>query len=186
MNHSLSKLLSFAGSMILATGMLGTAPAYSQDSRPECEMLFVQDARDIEMTADALTLKGADPLITFFCDRPVRHAGHLTNEEYLQSWDHAMGQESFEADPPNAMISMLDGEMAHDVVVELLDKPTVNGEDFVYKIFILQGEAFTQKGPGTLFIDIIGRPFTPLSVAGVGRREVRRTVRRCAAGVTCW
>ena len=30
---------------------------------------------------------------------------------------------------------------------------------------------------------IIGRPLTPLSYAGVARRTVRRTVRRCAVGV---
>ncbi|WP_162409365.1 hypothetical protein [Acuticoccus sediminis] len=30
---------------------------------------------------------------------------------------------------------------------------------------------------------IIGRPLTPLSVAGVVRRATRRTVRRCARGV---
>lgn len=29
----------------------------------------------------------------------------------------------------------------------------------------------------------VGRPLTPVSVAGVARRSVRRTVRRCAAGV---
>jgi hypothetical protein len=31
----------------------------------------------------------------------------------------------------------------------------------------------------------VGRPLTPGSVAGVGRRHERRAVRRCAAGVTC-
>ncbi|WP_108660962.1 hypothetical protein [Acuticoccus kandeliae] len=30
---------------------------------------------------------------------------------------------------------------------------------------------------------VIGRPLTPVSVAGVARRTTRRTVRRCAAGV---
>lgn len=30
---------------------------------------------------------------------------------------------------------------------------------------------------------VVGRPLTPVSVAGVGRRTARRTVRRCAAGV---
>jgi hypothetical protein len=29
----------------------------------------------------------------------------------------------------------------------------------------------------------VGRPLTPVSVAGVARRTTRRTVRRCAAGV---
>jgi hypothetical protein len=31
----------------------------------------------------------------------------------------------------------------------------------------------------------VGRPLTPVSVAGVARRTTRRTVRRCAAGVYC-
>ncbi|PIO45830.1 hypothetical protein [Phyllobacterium zundukense] len=29
----------------------------------------------------------------------------------------------------------------------------------------------------------VGRPLTPVSVAGVARRSARRTVRRCVAGV---
>lgn len=32
---------------------------------------------------------------------------------------------------------------------------------------------------------VVGRPGTPRSVAGVARRTERRSVRRCAAGVTC-
>jgi len=32
---------------------------------------------------------------------------------------------------------------------------------------------------------VVGRPLTPVSVAGVSRRTSRRAVRRCAAGVTC-
>jgi hypothetical protein len=30
---------------------------------------------------------------------------------------------------------------------------------------------------------VVGRPLTPVSVAGVARRTARRTVRRCAAGI---
>jgi hypothetical protein len=30
---------------------------------------------------------------------------------------------------------------------------------------------------------VVGRPLTPVSVAGVARRTTRRTVRRCAAGI---
>ena len=33
-------------------------------------------------------------------------------------------------------------------------------------------------GPNSLFIDIIGRPLSPVSVAGVARREDRRERRR--------
>jgi hypothetical protein len=33
---------------------------------------------------------------------------------------------------------------------------------------------------------VIGRPLTPMSVAGVHRRVHRRAYRRCATGVTCY
>jgi hypothetical protein len=32
---------------------------------------------------------------------------------------------------------------------------------------------------------VVGRPGTPVSVAGAARRTTRRAVRRCAYGVTC-
>jgi hypothetical protein len=33
---------------------------------------------------------------------------------------------------------------------------------------------------------VIGRPLTPMSVAGVNRRVHRRAYRRCAVGATCY
>ncbi|MEE4015599.1 hypothetical protein V1T76_26295 [Roseibium sp. FZY0029] len=156
----------------------------AQAQQPECETLFVQTAKAVEMTETTITLKGVSPLISFFCDRPVRHAGHLSNEEYLKAWD--AGKDSFAADPPNAMLSILDGNDAHDVVVELQEKPSIEGDDYTYKMTVLEGEPISTDQPGSMFIDIIGRPLTPLSYAGVDRRITRRVVRRCAVGVTCW
>ena len=51
--------------------------------------------------------------------------------------------------------------------VETLDHPTIPG------FFGLISSAEAR----------VGRPLTPVSVAGVARRTTRRTVRRCAAGV---
>ena len=138
--------------MAFATASIASA----LQAAPECETLFVQDAGSVEMDDKTRTSDGVGPLITFFCDWPVRHAGHITNGEYLQSWDHVKA--SFKDDPPNAMISVLDGDSAHDVVVELLEKPTVDGDQFTYKIVIIEGEAISGDRTGTLFIDIIGRP----------------------------
>lgn len=174
----------FTGAIFAAAMILGGGHALAQNAQPECETLFVQNARSVEMTADTLILKGVGPLINFFCDRPVRHAGHITNAEYLQAWD--AGKDSFAADPPNAMLSVLDGDDAHDVVVELLDKPSVEGDQYTYRVAIIEGDPVSSEMPGSMFIDIIGRPLTPMSYAGVARRTTRRAVRRCAVGVTCW
>ena len=39
---------------------------------------------------------------------------------------------------------------------------------------MLEGDLADADGPASAFVDIIGLPFTPLSVAGVARRTTRR------------
>lgn len=82
---------------------------------------------------------------------------------------------------------MRSGDEIVDVVVTLNEKPSVEGDRLVYSgIQIVDGELPKAPGAGTLFIDVIGRPMSPGSIAGVHRRHRRRAMRRCAAGVTCW
>ena len=169
---------------LIAVMALGANSSAAAEATVECETLFVQSAKDVVINDKTLTLKGTNPIVTFFCDRPNRHAGHLTSAEFAKSWEQ--GKNSFTTDPPNAVLSVLDGGTAHDVVIELLSKPRINGDEFTYDIRIIEGDIPTKTGPNSLFIDRFGRPFTPLSVAGVGRRTWRRSIRRCAYGVTCW
>ena len=142
------------------------------------QLLFVQNAAGVEVGAGGrtLTLKGVAPTTLFFSDRPVRIAGHYRTEEYLQFWKG--GPDSFLKDPPNATLSVFEkgkDELA-DVVVTLRN-PRVSGSDLTYDITVVAG-ALPKSGigPASLFIDIIGLPFTPLSFAGVARRTAYRTV----------
>ena len=143
MNFTTSCKSAVAGAVVLAAMVAGAGPTISAEPKAECETLFVQSAKSVTMDDKTLTLKGVSPMVTFFCDRPTRHAGHLTMTEFLQSWDH--GKDSFTADPPNAVISVLDGDTADDVVVELLDKPNVNGDELTYNISIIDGEPTKKK-----------------------------------------
>jgi hypothetical protein len=43
-----------------------------------------------------------------------------------------------------------------------------------HAIEVLDGEAPTEAAACTLFIDPLGRPLSPLSIAGMNRRERRR------------
>lgn len=155
----------------MAAEVLGAAPVMAQ-------LLFVQNAAGVEVGAGGrtLTLKGVSPTTLFFSDRPVRIAGHYRTEEYLQFWKG--GPDSFLKDPPNATLSVFEkgkDELA-DVVVTLRN-PRVSGSDLTYDITVVAG-ALPKPGigPASLFIDIIGLPFTPLSFAGVARRTAYRTV----------
>jgi hypothetical protein len=159
------------------------APSRSPDEtkaaadKKDVEYLFVQTAHAITSDGDKMTLHGVGPTTLFFSDRPERIVGHGTTEESVQIWSE--GQDSFAKDPPNATISILegtDGEI-EDIVVVLRD-PELVGDKLTYTVKVLDGELPTSGGACSLFIDIIGRPLTPLSVAGVARRTSRRVVRR--------
>ncbi len=171
--------IAFVAMLALASG------AAAKEEAETCNALFVHNADSVSIDADTLTMKGFSPTVIYFCDRPVRFAGHLSVAEFLSSV--SKGKDSFSEDPPNAVVSIVSGEDFADVVVILSSKPTVSGDELVYRgIEIIEGEPPKTTGPGSVFIDVIGRPMTPGSIAGVHRRHARRAMRRCAAGVTCY
>jgi hypothetical protein len=139
-------------------------------------VLFVQNAEAVVFGKGTLTLKGVSPMTVFFSDRPVRIAGHFnTKDEFVPLWDE--GKDSFLKDPPNATVSIYEKgrEQLTDVVVKL-SKPRLEGKDLTYGIKVIEGKVPQKGGACSVFIDIIGLPFTPLSFAGVARRTAYRTV----------
>lgn len=142
-----------------------------------CDMLFVQEARGMAYDAGELTLKDTNPNILFFCDRPVRVAGHMTHDAFIQLVTH--GDNNFVTDPPNAAVSIfgVGGEIT-EVVVALNERPMMRGNDMVFAVNVLDGELPAEGGAVSMFIDPIGRPLSPGSIAGVHRRHVRRAIRR--------
>ena len=60
-----------------------------------------------------------------------------------------------------------------EVTVTLRD-PQLDGDTLTYKVDILDGALPASSGPCSLFIDPVGRPLSPVSVAGMRRRQRRR------------
>lgn len=141
----------------------------------EIEALFVQTAGGISYDDGKLTLHTLAPTTLFFSDRPDRVTGHLTSREFVESWDK--GTDSFAATPPNAVLSIFHADGVSDLVVELME-PVLAGDQLSYTVTILDGDMPAAGGPSALFIDTIGRPLSPVSVAGMHRREDRRMMRR--------
>jgi hypothetical protein len=48
------------------------------------------------------------------------------------------------------------------------------GDTLTFDVDVLEGSIAGGDGPASVFIDIIGRPFTPMSFAGVARRSAFR------------
>ena len=137
------------------------------------ESMFVQTARGITSDGATLTLRDVTPSTLYFSDRPQRVVGHMTTTDFVELWGE--GDNSFEADPPNAVLSFVEpGNDAPTDAVVVIKKPTLDDGQLSYSIDVLEGTVPTKAGPVTLFIDPFGRPLSPVSVCGVRRRERRR------------
>ena len=77
--------------------------------------------------------------------------------------------------PPNAVLSFAepDDKLPEDAVVVIQD-PRLDGDMLTYSITLLDGTVPATTGPCALFIDPFGRPLSPVSAAGMHRRERRR------------
>jgi hypothetical protein len=79
--------------------------------------MFVQTARAIKSDGTTLTLTDVTPSTLSFSDRPKRIVGHMTTVDFVDLW--AEGDNNFEEDPPNAVLSFLESadEAPEDAVV---------------------------------------------------------------------
>ena len=138
--------------------------------------LIVMNARGASLQGGKLTLTGVAPNSIVFADRPHRAAGHDLTSRLLEEWSPGnQSAESFTKDPPNATISVFskDGSGIRDAVI-VLKAPKLEGDRLTFDVDVLEGDIAGGDGPASVFIDIIGRPFTPLSFAGVARRSAFR------------
>ncbi len=158
-------------SIIILT--FSTTASFAEET---CEAMFVQDAKSMTFDGSNLKLKDANPDMIYFCDRPVREAGHLSQETFLK-WG-SEGEDSFAKNHPNAAVSIFgSGDEVVSVVVELSGRPVISGNDITYPVKELDGKLPNTGGKVIIFIDPLGRPLSPNSVAGVHRRHERRARR---------
>jgi hypothetical protein len=152
-----------------------SAPATKTIGVAKTEMvpsLIVLNSRGATLDGSTLTLTGVAPNAIIFADRPVRAAGHALTTHLLEEWND--GNDSFGKDPPNATVSVLNNDATGvtDAVV-VLTEPKLAGDTVTFNVEVLEG-SLSGDGPAAIFIDIIGRPLTPLSYAGFARRAAYR------------
>lgn len=133
------------------------------------DALFVQSATGFTSGPGTVTLHGLTSSTVYFADRPRREIGHIPSHRFVELW--GAGVNSFAVDPPNAVISFLEEEGgASDDAVVVLREPELDGDDLTYRVEVLEGTLPERSGPCSVFIDVFGRPLSPVSVAGAQRR----------------
>lgn len=160
---------------LVAMGACSPSTSHAGGDSGEPQFLFVQGAQRAELADGTLTLYGVAPTTIFFTDRPERQAGHVETEYFIEVMLEDHDPDSFTKDPPNATLSVFDGENVEEIVMTL-GPPKVEGDKITIPVTVLEGSTEIEGGPVSLFIDPIGMPLTPISIAGAHRRAVRRRV----------
>ncbi len=143
----------------------------------DIEALFVQTAGSLTSEGNVITLHGLSPSTIYFADRPKREVGHMSTRRFVDLWGE--GDNSFEVDPPNGVLSFAEPEdRAPEEVVVTIRDPIMDGDSLRYEVTVLDGTLPASTGPCALFIDPFGRPLSPVSAAGMHRRDRRRDRRR--------
>jgi hypothetical protein len=140
----------------------------------DIEALFVQTAGSLSSDgAKVITLYGLSPSTIYFADRPQRIVGHMPTRRFIEFW--GQGENSFAADPPNAVLSFAEpGDQQPEEVVVTIEEPHMDGDSLTYEVTVIDGKLPTSTGPCALFVDPLGRPLSPVSLAGMNRRGRRR------------
>src|SRR5271154_209789 len=193
---SVMRLNQIVGVLALSTALCGASLAMAQStpaspagktigatSAPKSEIvpsLIVLNSRGAALQGDVLTLTGVTPISIVLADRPVRAAGHAMTADIIAEWGAATpgaqtaDNASFAKDPPNATVSVFNKDGSVKDVVVVLKSPKLEGEKLTFNVQVLEGDINGADGAASIFIDIIGRPVTPMSFAGVARRTAFR------------
>lgn len=117
---------------------------------PPADWLIVQNSASMTFDGTTLTLENVTPQTIMFADRPQRMAGDIATRRFIDDW--SSGANSFEADPPNASLSVLVGNKEQISIVELTN-PQLSGTSLSYDVTLLEGELPESGTSTTLFID---------------------------------
>ncbi|HOM11912.1 MAG TPA: hypothetical protein PLB41_01170 [Rubrivivax sp.] len=138
--------------------------------------MFVHSADELKVDPATHTLRlvKVNAQTVYFYGRPQRIAGNIELPDSVQTWKD--GRDSFDADPPDATLSVYEPGRAEPTrVVVTIPQPVVDGADLVYGCKLLEGQMPAADGATTLFIDWygVGGGVGPgLHGVGVGRGGV--------------
>ena len=113
--------------------------AIADDAKP-AEWLFVHTAQTAEMTSPTTLVMPATRDIFAFTNRPNRMHGYMNAHEFVSLWDEGKG-DTFKADPPNAVLTWVDGEELKEAELLIISAETVgHGREISYEVKLLAGE----------------------------------------------
>ena len=139
----------------IISGLFFSSSAIAEDAKP-AEWLFVHTAETAEMTSATTLVMPVTRDIFAFTDRPNRQHAYMKAPQFVTLWDEGKG-DTFKADPPNAVLTWVDGGKMKEAEVLITDAKVagdVYGMAVQYSVKFEAGEMPVGKiGAGSLFVD---------------------------------
>jgi hypothetical protein len=143
----------------LVTGLFFSSSAIAEDAAKPAEWLFVHTAQTAEMTSATTLVMPVTRDIFAFTDRPNRMHGYMNADEFVSLWDEGEG-DTFKADPPNAVLTWVDGDEMKEAEVLITNAKVVgdgDGTAVQYSVKVEAGETPVGKiGGASVFVDVFG------------------------------
>ena len=99
----------------------------------EVEWLLVHTATQATATNSTTLVMPLTNDIFAFTDRPYRDYFYLDGEVYASLWDENEDTDNFYTDPPNAVLTWVDGDEVKEVEVVITDAD-FDGDNIIYTI----------------------------------------------------
>ncbi len=107
--------------------------AFTSDTKKsEKSFLFVHTAENAQVTNSTTIIMPLKRDIFAFTDRPLREHLYLNGKQYASLWSYNKAN-SFKTDPPNAVLTWVDGDVIKELEV-IITNTTYDGANITYTI----------------------------------------------------
>ena len=143
--------IALLATLALAASACSSTPGHDapQDAAAGPSYLFVQNCTAGTLLGNTLTLQNVGPTL-YFTDRPYRVEGHVRTNRLVDNWGE--GDDSFAANPPNAVLSVLGGSEVQNATL-VLSEPRLVGSTLTYTVAKTEGAVPASFSEASLFID---------------------------------
>jgi hypothetical protein len=114
---------------IIILSLMAYTFAFAED-KPAEQWLFVHTAEEAQVTNNTTIVMPVTSDIFAFTDRPYRKHAYMTGEQFASLWADS-GSDSFKTDPPNAVLTWVEGEDVKEAEV-VITGASFDGNSITY------------------------------------------------------
>ena len=121
----------------------------------EKEWLYTHTALEATATSSTTLVMPFTEAIFAFTDRPNREHKYISGDEFASYWNDYDDENSFKLDPPNAVLTWVDGDEVKEVEVVITDAD-FDGDNIIYTVENSNLTANQSFEDVSLFVDNVG------------------------------